>query len=241
MKMNKMKKNGLITEKKENSINGSLPILDIYKAITPNDKLKHTTMIFSSISRSGKSTLINYIIKKIKHLYDVIILFSQNSHNDIYDESIYDIKINRNHKQVIKQIRYFQKKTKNKLNFMIVFDDYTSNRIKSDTTLTNLFVNGRNANISVIFSAQEHTMINKIVRLNSRFVFILKQNNPQSNMRAVENFLYGFVQPPKDIKLKKYKIEWCQKFLLSHTQNYNAIVLDMDNIENGVYNIKANI
>jgi hypothetical protein len=225
-----------------NSIKGKLPTLDIDKSISPNGKLKHTTMIFSSISRSGKSTLINFLLKKIKHRYDIIILISQNSHNDIYGEDdIYDVKINKDHKKLIKQIRYFQKKTKNKLNFMIVFDDYTSNRIKYDTTLTNLFVNGRNANISVIFSAQEFTMIAKVVRLNSRFVFVLKQNNPQSNMRATQQFIYGFVEPPPYIKLKMYKMEWCRKFLLAHTQDYNAICLDMDNIKSGVYNIKATV
>jgi len=217
-----------------------LPILNFYKAITPNGKLKHFTAIFSAISRSGKSVLITWLLKRISKLYDIIILISQNATSEIYDEKkIWTAKIRKDHKKLIKQIRYFQRMTKRKFNILLVFDDFTSPSIKSDPSLTNLFVNGRNANISVIFSAQDHVLINKTIRLNSRFTFILRQTNPQSNLRVIEQFLYGFIDIPNDIKTKREKIDWLRSFLLKNTEDYNAIVLDMD--KGRPYSIRAEI
>lgn len=231
----KIKEAGL---RRFHALEGDLPTINFREAITPKGKLKHFTAIFSAISRSGKSTLITWMLNKVKDLYDMVILISQNATADIYDEPIWDFKIRKNHKKLIKQIRMFQRRTHNKLNILFVFDDFTSPQIKSDSSLTNLFVNGRNANLSVIFAAQDHVMINKTIRLNSRFVFILRQTNPQSNFRTIEQFLYGFINVPPGLS-KRLKIEWLRRFLLLHTKNYKAIVLDMDMGE--PLSIKANI
>lgn len=227
LKQKKLEAAGL---RRFHALEGGLPVINFRKAITPKGELKHFTAIFSAISRSGKSTLISWMLNKVKDLYDIIILVSQNATAQIYDDKIWDIKVRKGHKKLIQQIRMFQRRTHNKLNILFVFDDFTSPSIKSDSSLTNLFVNGRNARLSVIFAAQDHVMINKTIRLNSRFVFILKQTNPQSNLRTIEQFLLGFINTPPGLS-KRDKKEWLRRFQLHHTKDYKAIVLDMDNGE----------
>ena len=102
-----------------------------------------------------------------------------------------------------------------------------------------MFVRGRNSNISVITSSQSTKLINKNNRMNSDFVFI--GNNPgEARLDILETFLLGSDIPlPSNIKTKSQKLEYLNKFVLHYTNNYGFIVVN--NIDHKIYSGKLNL
>ena len=63
---------------------------------------------------------------------------------------------------------------------LIAFDDMITDMIsnkKLNPTVTELFIRGRNLNISIVFITQSYFKVPKDVRLNSTHFFILKIPN----------------------------------------------------------------
>ena len=211
----------------------SLEEFDIRKEIWRKDektgkhKLFHFSAIYQAQSRSGKSTNMLYQLSKIKDLYDIIILITESSQANIYKNGnlITYITTGKYYKKIIQLIRFFQRKTDNYLNFMIILDDFAK---RQDILLRNLFTNARNSKISVIHSVQSSTMVNNQARYNTLYVFLFNQKNSEAIFRTINFWLYNFIETPSELKSKGDKIDFLKNWFLNQTQNYTSMVLNID-------------
>ena len=79
---------------------------------------------------------------------------------------------------VYKNIDHYNPDKENKI--LIVFDDMIADMInnkKLNSLITELFINGRKLNISLVFITQSYFKVPKGVRLNSTHFFIMKIPN----------------------------------------------------------------
>ena len=127
----------------EKTDSNSLPrITDFWDEIK-DKKDNMFTACLSATSSSGKSTLLNYMIWQLKKqkAYDIYVMISQNEDIDMYNNDLYDIKINRKEMdRFVKQIRLFQKRTGRQLKIFLALDDVTNGNFKNNNVLTDLFM-----------------------------------------------------------------------------------------------------
>jgi len=220
-------------------------IVDLYKD-TEYDQDKNKTTHYSSVfigsSKSGKSTMLKHVVNRISYKYDLICVFSNSLSDPMYnfieydDESKY-IAFDEYKADVIRDLFTLQKETDNKMSILLLFDDCISTSSKDSNMLLQTFVRGRNSGMSIIFSSQSPTMINKTARANANYVYILKNNSPLMLETIIENFCEGYIKYPEHIKNKSRRMEFYKKYLIDKTKDYHAILIDMLNCE--VYRYKV--
>lgn len=195
------------------------------------------SMILAAIRRSGKTTMIKYIYPMLKKQYDFVVFLSNSIHNNVYDFVQTPLKFKDYNSELIDDIMTFQEKSGNLFRWCIIMDDLVSYKNKNDDSLMQLYVRGRNVNITVIVSSQSTTLINKNNRGNSDFVVI--GNNPSAEYRetVIKAFLMGAIKVPKDINTKNSKLEYLHKYILHHTKNYGFLI--MDNINHQIYKFRT--
>jgi len=210
---------------------------DIEKEVIEDGKIKHFTSLFVAQSESGKTILMMYLIDKIREHYDFVILISKNLQAESYDLSKFDFVTNdRNLESVIMAIRYLQRKSFNKFNFLLVIDDI---KTRGKVVIQDLFTNGRNSNISTLNLVQHPTMVDNHMRTNCKFIFLFNQRNPELIRATISRFLINFVFTPYNITSKRDKETYLETWLQNNTKDYTSIVL---NIKSGVVQkVKAEI
>lgn len=206
--------------------------------------LKKNDVFFSSTfiaqSRSGKTYLLRHLLNEIRDLYNIVIVITKNTQNTMYKNTDHIIDFvttghNGQYKKIIKMIRLFQEKTKNKLlNWLVIFDDFSKPRCP---LMRDLYTDGRNANISVIHLIQDVTMAMNQCRFNSLHIFLFHQKNPKLIKRIIDHFVLDFVPVPKEIKTRADKITFLIEWLQTQTQNYTSVVLNID--EGKIMKIRA--
>lgn len=195
------------------------------------------SMILCAIRRSGKTTLIkNELFDLLKSNHDIVIFLSNSIHNSIYDFANC-LRFKDYYPGLIDDIMKFQEETKNSLRIALIMDDLVSYSKKNDDSLMQLFVRGRNVNITVVTSSQSTTLVNKNNRGNSDFVII--GNNPSAEFREtiIKSFLLGAVPLPENVRTVNNRMDYLHKFINHFTKDHGFII--MDNINHKVYQFKC--
>lgn len=216
----------------------SLPIFDYNNILKDGQEAK--SIIISGARGSGKTTLIQFLYPLFLDLFDIVVFFSFSLHNDLYKD-IQEPKFDDFRPDLIRELFYFQKKTKNKFSICIIMDDMISENIKKDDSLMQLYTRGRNSNISVIITTQHMNIMKNTNRANCSFIFFGKTNTPASRLVLIEDYLLPIIKIPKElnIKTKSKKIEYLDAWVQNHTQDHNFIVIDYFSDGEQVYNFKA--
>lgn len=225
----KLRREVIEKQKKSDQIDiDNLKEFDITKEIIRNGKLFHFSAVYVAKSRSGKSTNLIYQLKKIREYYDIIIMVTESIQAPIYNNFSFDLLTtgdDNQYKKIINMIRSFQKKTGNSLNFLIVFDDFSSARCK---VLRNLYTNARNSNISVVSLVQDTTMVSNHVRYNTLYAFLFNQKNPEAIERLYNFFLKSYVPVPKELRTGYEKKDFILNWFAKSAPMYKPIVLNYD-------------
>jgi hypothetical protein len=207
----------------------NLPIFDMRKELLAKNDIFFSAS-FVAQSRSGKTFLLKSLLRKIRDMYDIIIVITKSGHNVLYNDPVFDFVTtgaNGQYKKVIKMIRLFQEKTNNKLiNWLVIFDDFSKPRC---ALMRDLYTDGRNSSISVIHLVQDITMLQNHCRFNSLYIFLFHQKNPKLIKRTVEHFLLDFIPVPEGIKTKFDKMTFLINWMQGMSENYTSIVLNVDN------------
>lgn len=166
-----------------------LPMRNINSLELPADKFG-CSIVFYGSTRSGKTTLVNYLYKK--HFTDYIsILMSNSLQSDAY-KSLKKACITSDmyHEEMLKDMYKINHSTKNHYKFCVVIDDVTDHRMSKE--MVKLFTIYRNSRISTMLCAQATTMVNKTCRANINFVCLGRLNNDLEIEMVVKSYLTSF-------------------------------------------------
>lgn len=223
---NKVMSKPLSTSDKIDTMIAPLKKWDIEEAFDPK---QNYTMALLGSTKSGKSTFLIHLIKKIKPDFDLTILFSNSCMNKIYDpirNKKNVIIMDQFHDELVKDLYLLNKKIKNKLKFLLVLDDEIDNKMSKQ--VKKMFAIYRNSGITSIFSGQDYSFFAKSNRNNTNYLFLFKQNSAEAVKTIVDKFFYGgldlFKTGSKSDKLERYA-----KFIQDNTRDHNMLVLDILN------------
>lgn len=173
-------------------------------------------------SKSGKTTL-------MKHIYDnfiddkkfITILFALNMHSNIYDDlSKNVVKSKRFFPEVIKAAYSIQSGTKNKYNFVFLFDDIVGEDTKNSQTIKELISTYRNSKMSTIISLQGVQLLSKLNRANINYITFHHMNNDEAIEDNIKKYLSSYLGG-KELNLAD-KISLYKEM----TKNYHFLLLD---------------
>ena len=156
-------------------------------------------------TRSGKSTALAFIFEKFftKH---IPILFTYSAHTGVYEPLQKSAICDKFFKEMIEEPLLLNRKTKNKYNFLIIFDDFALTGKQSEI-MTRLLTTGRNSGMSVILTGQKLEMLNSTGRANVNFVCCFRQNTDTAIETTIKTYLNSYF--PKglsmDDKIKVYR------------------------------------
>lgn len=198
------------------------------------------SLILSGSRKSGKTTIILYLYERLLEHFDIVVFFSFSLHNDLY-ANIQEPKFDRYNSQIFEDLFYFQKKTKNAFSICVLMDDMIGDQMKNDDGIMNLYVRGRNSNISVLISTQHMNLMRNTNRANCSFIIFGKTNSPASRLTLIEDYLLPIIKIPKElgIKTKTAKIEYLDQWVINYTKDHNFIVIDYYNDGENIYQYKV--
>lgn len=177
------------------------------------------SFVLVGASKSGKSTLLKYLLKKYfnKHL---TILFTMNEQAEIYNDIDNKIIVSdKYHPELLEEGHIINKEMKNKHKMLFVSDDYVGLDIKNDKEITRLLTIYRNSNQSSIFSFQGRTLLSSIGRNNANYIIVLKQQTNHEWINVIKDFLEGHL--PIEMTLKE-KVAFC----MAACKNHQFFVID---------------
>jgi hypothetical protein len=150
-------------------------------------------------TKSGKSTMLNYIIKTY-FKESVNVLMSQSLHADIYKDARKTMACAPTYIPEVLRTCYLINKSvgpKHAYDFNVILDDVVGG--KNDTQMTRLLTIYRNSRISCVLSAQSPIMLNSIGRTNINHILLGRFNSDETVKYAVEKFLRTYF--PSDMRL----------------------------------------
>ncbi len=186
----------------------------------------NTTCLFGS-SKRGKSTLMMYLYGKYyyENKANICALFATSAHAKVYEKTpiVKDGRIvdnerdkrllrcgtfNARAENFIKMEKYINSKTKNKYNFINMFDDVIDT--KHSRLMNALMMTFRNSNMSTMICLQYGYLLSKMNRANVNNIIIFGSNSLESILDLVKTFLrpyfirMGIVTEPMQVEFFKY-------------------------------------
>ena len=182
----------------------------------------HSCTIFGS-SKSGKSYLLERLLKKYVTKKAICILSAQNAHSKIYKNYPKDIIITDSYSPIfIKAGSRINKKSNNKYPMCFVLDDIIDK--KSDRGLEDIYLTLRNSMCSIIVLLQNIQLLKSTSRSNSNILIFKKFNNPFAISEYVMKQYLGNYPPFKDLNMSD-KVTLYMKIM--NDGHYNFFILDV--------------
>lgn len=193
-----------------------IPVQNLGMLELPDDKFG-CSIILAGSTRSGKTTLLNYLYKK--HFKDFIsVLMSNSLQSDAYNMLKKTCaKADFYHPEILKEMYKINHETNNHYKFFAIIDDIPDKR--EDPEIKRLLTIYRNSRISAIICAQGLTMMNKLARSNINYVFLGRMNSSQEAERNVKEYLTSYF--PTHMKMAE-KVNLYKKL----TEEYWWLVID---------------
>jgi hypothetical protein len=164
------------------------------------------SMLFCGSTRSGKSTAIDHIYKKLFSKDYITVLHSQSLHAEAYDDIRKKVVgCPMYMPQLIEETHQINSKTDNHYEFLHILDDVVN--AKNDRTIQKALTIGRNARQTMAISAQDLTMFNSIGRGNINFVMLFKLNSDMAIEKVVRSYLQSWFPAHMKIRdmIREYK------------------------------------
>lgn len=167
----------------------SIPVINLGMLELPDPK-HGCSMILTGSTRSGKTTMLNYLYQK--HFKNFIsILMSNSLQNDSYKMlKKHCITSDFYHPEILKDLYKINHESKNHYQFFVVLDDIPDKR--SDQEIKRMLTIYRNSRISCIICAQGLTMMDRTARSNINYVFLGRMNSSQEVERNVKEYLTAY-------------------------------------------------
>ena len=203
-------------------------------------KGKHKSILVIGARNTGKSYFIKHLYqKKLKKLYDTVIVFSNSILSGFYQEFIdSELIFSEYTAEVIEALEESQKEMISRcgkaLNVLIIFDDCISSKNKHDEMLRQCFTRGRHnpMNLTVLFSTQIATLADPSWRMNTDLLFITKQKGQGSKSHITKFFMSGLYDD-EDMIGYKNETKFLNDLLKRRTLDYHMLCVDytIDSVE----------
>jgi len=200
------------------------------------------TIGYFGSTKSGKSYLLSNTIEKLINSWDLIIIFSINISNPLFDnlrKYNHVIFIDKFKPALVETLHIINSSIDidKRFSILCVLDDLIDD--KENPILKNMLITYRNANISTFISSQAYSIVSKKARANLNFVFLGKFNNTEAKADIIDIYLSGNNKYMADVgyRVKAKKDEEMRKYE-KMTQNNNFIVVNNLDDEN-IYSYKA--
>ncbi|EGZ25285.1 hypothetical protein PHYSODRAFT_482976 [Phytophthora sojae] len=156
-----------IPKKFKSASMGDIPALDI-KALF--------RMVVLGPSFSGKNNLCMFILKHSPHVFAHLTIIARNPHQELYE--------------------YLRDKLDGFITFtdpdsppsLVIIDDYSNDNLLQKNLFSHYFPRGRHFKLSTIFLSHSYFATDKMIRLNSEYVAILKANSKRDLQMVVKDF-----------------------------------------------------
>ncbi|EGZ28976.1 hypothetical protein PHYSODRAFT_473378 [Phytophthora sojae] len=156
-----------IPKKFKSASMGDIPALDI-KALF--------RMVVLGPSFSGKNNLCMYILKHSPHVFAHLTIIARNPHQELYE--------------------YLRDKLDGFITFadpdsppsLVIIDDYSNDKLLQKNLFSHHHTRGRHFKLSTIFLSHSYFATDKMIRLNSEYVAILKANSKRDLQMVVKDF-----------------------------------------------------
>lgn len=196
-----------------------IPVLNVASLEIPDQK-NGCSFILVGSTRSGKTTLLNYLFKRhfTKH---ISVLMSNSLQNDTYKMLKKEcVTSDFFHPEILKDMYKINHDTNNNYQFMCIIDDIPDKR--NDSEIKRLMTIYRNSRISCFVCAQGLTMMDKLSRGNINFIFLGRMNSDDEIERNIKAFLQS--RFPTSMKMSE-KIRLYRQL----TEHHQWLVLDQIN------------
>lgn len=209
-----------------NSTPATIPLQNIDTLLFPDAKFGCSFLLLGS-TRSGKSTLINYIFDKYfkKH---ISVLMSNSLQSEAYKPlKKYCVTSDIYHPEVIREMYQINHALNNHYQFMTIIDDVS--HVRHDKQYQRLLTIYRNSRISAIVSAQALTMFDRNCRSNINFVLLGRLNSDTAIEGVIKEYLISYF--PKNINMAEKVTLYRQM-----TENHHWYLID--NINGVIFRTK---
>lgn len=190
---------------------------------------------------SGKTTIIYNMCDEWEEKFDLIIVFSNSIQAETYkflEERDKFILLPDYDGEVIRYFEMFQRRTKNGISVLFLFDDCSSLRnVKYSDELLQLFIRGRNMRASVIVSTQSPMLINKDSRQNTDYMLLLKLRTEDMKENVVNHYIRGHVPLPDAIDKKSHRYDFYYKWIADNTKDHECRVFNFK--DDKIYSYKC--
>jgi hypothetical protein len=187
------------------------------------------SMIIIASRRSGKSTLVKYIIEqgKLIEKYDYFIVLSENDDSLDYLSNFIpgNLFIKNFEADIIDNLVQVSEKLELEMNaksFLMIIDDMTGNDIKYNLIMTKIYAMGRHLRIGIIWLSQQMKILSTTSRNNSDYILIGRSSNAKERYNLINDFLNGTL----DDDFEKSNLSFYRNLLKEYTKNYGFIVID---------------
>lgn len=161
---------------------GSIQALDIKKLFR---------MIVLGPSFSGKNNLVMFILKHSPHTFAHLHIVARNPNQELYEYlkdklegfiTFYDPDAPPRVEQVRRTSMNSGKPE------LVIIDDYSNDKLLQKNVFSHFFTRGRHFKLSTIFLSHSYFATDKMIRLNSEYVAILKANSRRDLKLLVTDF-----------------------------------------------------
>jgi GTPase SAR1 family protein len=191
-----MDTNSRHAEKASSLLTTSIPLMNIDELTVPDGKFGKSFLLCGS-TRSGKTTMMNYLYEKYFKKHATIVM-SNSLNSDAYDHiKKHCVLSDLYHPEMLKEMYQINHSTDNHYEFCVILDDLT--HIKNDTEYLRLLTIYRNSRISCITSSQGIGMFNKTSRGNINFVILGRLNSDAEVEKVVKEYCLSYF--PKNMTI----------------------------------------
>ena len=199
-----------------NPASAPIPIQNIDTIDFPDNKFGCSFLLLGS-TRSGKSTLINYLYDRY-FKKNITVLMSNSLQSDAYKfVKKHTVCSDHYHSDVVKSMYNINHTLNNHYQFAIILDDVS--HIRYDKQYQRLLTIYRNSRISCIVSAQSLMMQDKTCRSNINFVMLGRLNSDSAIETIIKEYLIS--KFPRNINMTEKVFLYRQL-----TENHWWILID---------------
>jgi hypothetical protein len=148
-------------------------------------------MVVLGPSFSGKNNLVMYILKHAPHVFAHLHIIARNPHQELYDflKDKLDGFITFYQPDTPPSVDQVRKTPiKSKKPELVIIDDYSNDKLLQKNLFSHFFTRGRHQFLSTIFLSHSYFATDKMIRLNSEYVAILKANSKRDLHMVVKDF-----------------------------------------------------